>query len=157
MSLTNSCSPHKKRGGCKHTRRIIRGYITVEIRQFNSSSEPNRYQSSLRSKCIQCEEEEKEATREKQKYSYYKNLKITQSKIHTPLTYQELQSNLAMILPSSFGLAVVEKEGSQILPGESFPIQDGDTIIVREIRPPLECDKVYKKIEWKYVDYEKAL
>lgn len=152
MSISHEC-PGKR---CKHTKRIIPGCITVEIRQFIPSPPSSRNQSHLRTECFQCELEEKEEARKRRIYSYYKDLKISQSKMHTPSNYQELQSNLAMILPVSFGLAVVEKQdGSQILPWETFAIQDGDTIIVREIRPPKECDKTYQNFEWEKVVYEK--
>jgi hypothetical protein len=157
MSLSIESPSAKKKKGCKHTKRNIRGYITVEIRQFNASPELSRKESALKTDCTQCKEEEKEATRRESLYSYNKDIKVSRRKIHTPLNYQELQSYLAMILPVSFGMAVVEKQENQIVPWETFAIQDGDTVVVREIRPPCEDDQVYQNIEWKNLDYEKVL
>lgn len=143
---------------CKHTKREIRGYITVEIRKFNPESSTSLCTPSDKEYCVKCQEEAVETIRNRMARTYYEGLRTFTSKIPTPVNYLELQSSLAMVLPKSMGIAVVHyKNGTQIFPGKDFSIHDGDTIIVREIRPLREADKLDSTLDWEIMTYEKAL
>lgn len=89
--------------------------------------------------------------------NYHQEYKISHVNIPRPVTYEELQQQLALIIPISCGITVVERPDGTLA---SAPYEDGEIILCREIqslRHGKDLESRGEGSQWEEKLYRKSL
>ena len=116
---------------------IERGLIRLKLRWFDQNNDDNIVLNTVD--------------------NYHQENKISHLNIPRPVTYEELQQQLALIIPISCGIAVVERPDGTLA---SAPYEDGEIILCREIQSLRHGKDLESRVEgsqWEEESYRKSL